>query len=168
MSRGRQAEPVAPLKNPADLSARLELAAPDRVLLVDAPEVLRRLINEARGERRPAAVTEGDALRSVKERFDAALVWREDRQGSHALLDRVAARLEGPAMLWVVTAMRKVQGPRTPAVRRLELSDLVAAFSKKGLVNDREARFTAWHVGYRFVRPEGAAPDARLGRAYST
>lgn len=160
MNKSRQAaRGGGALKNPADLAARLELTTPDRVVLVDAPDPLRRLIDEARGADRPATTVEGDAVRSVKERFDAALVWREDRQGSHALLDRVADRLEGPAMLWVVTAMRKVQGPRTPAVRRLELADLVAAFSKKGLVNDREARFTAWHVGYRFVRrePSGAS-----------
>jgi len=152
MKESERAEAAA-LKNPADLANRLELAEPERLLLVDAPGALRRLIEEQRGSDRPAETIAGDAVRSVKETFDAALVWREDRQGSRALLDRVAARLdERSATLWAVTAMRKVQGPRTPAVRRLELADFVAAFSKRGLLYDREARFTAWHVGYRFVR----------------
>lgn len=142
----------APLKNAPELSARLDLAVAPRLLLVDAPGALESLIAEERGPDRPPETIGADSIRAVKGEFDAALVWREDRAGSHALLDRVVARLAPQATLWVVTAMRKVTGPRTPAVRRLELSDLVAAFSKAGLSHDREARITAWHVGYRFVR----------------
>ena len=99
-------------------------------------------------------IVDGAALRTIKEKFDAALVWREDRSGSHALLDGVVSRLAPQAVLWVVTARKKVTGLRTPAARRLELADLVAAFSKAGLRNDREVGVTAWHVGYRFVRGE--------------
>jgi hypothetical protein len=144
--------PQAPLKSPSELSARLDLAAPQRLLLVDAPAALESLIANERGAERLPETIGAEAIRAVKGEFDAALVWREDRSGSHALLDRVVARLAPQATLWVVTAMRKVSGPRTPAARRLELPDLVAAFSKAGLRNDREARITAWHVGYRFVR----------------
>lgn len=141
-----------PLKNPGDLVARLDLAPAERLLLVDVPEPLRGLLEEHRGADRFPEIVDGGALRSVKARFDAALVWREDRSGSHALLDGVVSRLAPQAALWVVTARRKVTGLRTPAARRLELADLVAAFSKAGLRNDREVGVTAWHVGYRFVR----------------
>jgi hypothetical protein len=146
--------PRTPLKNASELSTRLDLAEVPRLLLVDAPDALERLIAGERGAGRRPETIGAEAIRAVKGEFDAALVWREDRAGSHALLDRVVARLAPQATLWVVTAMRKVSGPRTPAVRRLELPDLVAAFSKAGLRHDREARMTAWHVGYRFVRGE--------------
>jgi hypothetical protein len=150
--------PAIALKNPRELAARLELASPERLLLVDAPEPVSRLLSEDRGAHRPAEIVEGEALRSVKGEFDAALVWREDRSGSRALLDRVVSRLAPRAALWVVTARRKVIGPRTPAARRLELADLVAAFSKAGLRNDREAGVTAWHVAYRFARDRPPTP----------
>jgi hypothetical protein len=155
----RSSDPPAPaLKNPRELAARLELASPERVLLVDAPEPVVRLLAEDRGTGPAAEVVDGEALRSVKSEFDAALVWREDRSGSHALLDRVVSRLAPRAALWVVTARRKVIGPRTPAARRLELADLVAAFSKAGLRNDREVGITPWHVAYRFVRDRLPTP----------
>ena len=48
--------------------------------------------------------------------------------------------------------MRKVRGPTTPAVHRLELSDLVKGLGKAGLVRDREVRVSAWHVAYRFAK----------------
>jgi hypothetical protein len=155
----RHSDPSAlALKNPRELAARLDLAAPERLLLVDAPDPLQSLLAQDRGAGRPADAVAGDALRSVKGEFDAALVWREDRSGSHALLDRVVSRLAPRAALWVVTARRKVIGPRTPAARRLELADLVAAFSKAGLRNDREAGITPWHVAYRFVRERRPTP----------
>lgn len=144
--------PLIALKNPGDLVARLDLASPERLLLVDVPEPLRGLLAEKRGAARPPEIVDGSGLRSIKDRFDAALVWREDRSGSHALLDGVVSRLAPQAVLWVVTARKKVTGLRTPAARRLELADLVAAFSKAGLRNDREVGVTAWHAGYRFVR----------------
>ncbi len=149
--RNSEPPPIA-LKNPGDLVARLDLASPERLLLVDVPEPLRSLLADHRGADRPPEIVDGGALRSIKARFDAALVWREDRSGSHALLDGVASRLAPQAVLWVVTARKKVTGLRTPAARRLELADLVAAFSKAGLRNDREVGVTAWHVGYRFLR----------------
>jgi hypothetical protein len=142
----------APLKNAPELAGRLELADAPRLLLVDAPENLEALIAAERGPDRKPETIRAESIRSVKGDFDAALVWREDRVGSRALLDRVVTHLAPQAVLWVVTAMRKVTGPRTPATRRLELPDLVSAFSKAGLRQDREARISAWHVGYRFVR----------------
>jgi hypothetical protein len=66
-------------------------------------------------------------------------------------------RLEPNGRLWVVTAMRKVQGPKTPAAHRLEAGDLTKAFAKEGLAFDREARLSAWHVAYRFARRESGA-----------
>ncbi len=139
-----------PLKNVSELAARLDLSSPNRLLLVDAPEALRRLIEQTRPPEAPPQFAEGKAIRSVKETFDAMLVWREDRTGSRSLLDRLVKLLEPSGTLWVVTAMKKVIGPKTPAARRLELSDLVSAFSKSALEQDRELRVTAWHVAYRF------------------
>jgi hypothetical protein len=155
--RSSEPAPIA-LKNPRELAARLELASPERLLLVDTPEPVVRLLAENRGAGPPAEIAGADALRSVKGEFDAALVWREDRSGSHAVLDRVVSRLAPRAALWVVTARKKVIGPRTPAARRLELPDLIAAFSKAGLQNDREAGVTPWHVAYRFVRDRLPTP----------
>ena len=143
--------PVSPaLKNASELAARLDLAAAGRLLLVDAPETLRRLIAGIRPPEAPARAAEGKAIRSVKETFDAILVWREDRAGSRSLLDHLVKLLEPSGSIWVVTAMRKVTGPKTPAARRLELSDLLSAFSKSALKLDGEVRVTAWHVAYRF------------------
>lgn len=94
---------------------------------------------------------EGRTVRSVKEAFDLILLWQESRVGSRAVFDAALKRLAPGGRLWVVTALRKVSGPRTPAIHRIELSDLKKAFEKNGLVNDREARLSAWHVAYRFV-----------------
>lgn len=99
----------------------------------------------------------GRALRGVKDKFDAIVVWREDRVGSEALLEAAVKRLLPRGTIWAVTAMRKVIGPATPAAHRLERRDLEKAFSKAGLALDAEVRFSAWHVGYRFRRP---APDS--------
>jgi hypothetical protein len=146
------------LKNPAELVARLELAESDRLLLVDAPEELAKLLEAAREGPKVTVRAAGDALRAVKETFGAVLVWREHRGGSRAVLDGAVKKLEPGGALWVVTALRKVRGPSTPAVHRLERPDLVKAFEKEGLSNDREVRVTAWHVGFRFV------PTPRTGR----
>jgi len=94
----------------------------------------------------------GRALRSVKEKFDAIVAWQESRVGSRALLDLLARRLEPSGQLWVVTAMKKVRGPETPSIHRLELADLAKAFVPHGLRQDRETRLSAWHVAYRFTR----------------
>jgi len=139
---------TAPLKN----VARLELAQAARLLLVDTPEALRDLCARERADPKVTRETTGAAIRSVKESFDAVLVWREDRAGSRSVFDNAVKRLEPGGALWAVTALKKVRGPTTPAVHRLELSDLVQAFSKEGLEQDREVRVSPWHVAYRFVR----------------
>lgn len=141
------------LRNPAELASRLDLAEPERLLLVDAPDSLASLAGAARPGRPPAETARADAIRSVKEDFDSILLWREERPGSQALLARVARRLNPGGALWVVVALRKVSGPKTPAVHRLGREDLVKALEKTGLVPDREVRVTAWHTAYRFGRP---------------
>jgi hypothetical protein len=108
---------------------------------------------EAQGEGAVSAVG-GRALRSVKEKFDAIVAWQESRVGSRAVLDLLARRLEPSGQLWVVTAMKKVRGPETPSIHRLELPDLVKAFAPHGLSPDHEVRFSPWHVAYRFVKRE--------------
>lgn len=145
----------APLKNPAELVARLELDRPGRVLLLDAPEPFANLLRRARPGSLVTQEATGDAIRAVKETFDAIVVWREDRAGSRAVFDGALKRLEPDGVVWAVTAMRKVRGPTTPAVHRLELSDLVKGLGKAGLAHDREVRMSAWHVAYRF-RKTGA------------
>ena len=140
------------LKNPAELVARMELVEPPRLLLVDVPSEVVRLFETARPEPAVTRETNGDAMRSVKDDFDAVLVWRESRTGSRAVFDAALKRLEAAGSLWIVTALKKVRGPLTPAVHRLELSDLLKAFEKEGFAHDREVRVSAWHVAYRFVR----------------
>lgn len=139
------------LKNPGELVGRLELDRPKTLLLIDVPEPVAELVRRARAEREAREST-GDAIRAVKETFDAVLVWREDRAGSRAVFDGALKRLAPDGVVWAVTAMRKVRGPTTPAVHRLELSDLVKGLGKAGLANDREVRVSAWHVAYRFTR----------------
>jgi hypothetical protein len=146
---------VVNLKNPGELVARMDLQAPERLLLVDAPDELARLFESARGETRTTLSTSGDAIRAVKNAFDAVLVWREHRGGSRSVFEGAVKRLEPEGDLWIVTASKKVRGPATPAVHRLELSDLVKAFSKEGLTHDREFRVTPWHMAYRFTRRTG-------------
>jgi len=150
----------APLRNPGDLAARLDLALPERLLLVDAPEPLRALAQSARPGRPEPDAVEAEAIRAVKEMYDAILVWREERPGSQALLTRAAKHLSSGGTLWVVVARRKVTGPRTPAVHRLSREDAAKTFEKVGLAADREVPVTAWHVAHRFVK---AKP-----RGYST
>ena len=144
----------APIKNPGGLVARLELDRPLRLLVLDAPEPLSDLLRKARSEPLVTRESTGDAIRAIKETFDAILVWREDRAGSRAVFDGAVKRLEAQGVVWAVTAMRKVRGPTTPAVHRLELSDLAKGLGKAGLVHDREVRVSAWHVAYRFRRNE--------------
>ncbi len=141
-----------PLKNPSELAARLDLETPDRVLLVDAPETLAALVHRARPEPKTTFETAGEAIRSVKESYDAVLVWREDRAGSRSIFGDAIKRLDREGALWVVTALKKVRGPVTPALHRLELSDLVKGFAKEGFTYDREVRVSAWNVAYRFTR----------------
>ena len=163
------------LKNPSDLVGRIGVDPAESLLLVDAPEPLERLLAAARTAQAPLETVTEARLRSVKERFDVVLVWRESRVGSQALLASALKRLNPSGAIWVVTAMRKVTGPKTPAAHRLGRRDLEEAFAKSGLLLDREARFSAWHEGYRFVRgektgKEGAKPGRRddAPRPYST
>lgn len=142
-----------PLRNPAELARRLELAAPERLLLVDAPDSLLALAQSVREGRSAPEAVEGDAIRSVKETFDGILLWREERPGSQAILHAAARRLAPGGVLWVVVALRKVTGVRTPAIHRLDREDVVKAFAKEGLLPDREVRVSAWHAAHRFARP---------------
>ena len=140
------------LKNPAELPARMGLDTPERVLLVDSPEELTARLAASRPAPKATVETSGSAIRAVKDLFDAVLVWREDRGGSRSIFDGALKRLDPGGALWVVTALKKVRGPLTPAIHRLELSDLLKAFEKEGLTHDRDVRVSAWHVAYRFVR----------------
>ena len=143
----------AALKNPAELPARLELARAGRVLLVDAPAAFSELILASRPEQVTESVREED-LSSVKEAFDAVVLWRENRVGSRAALDSALRRLDAGGVFWAVIAMKKVRGPETPAGHRLELSDLSTGLEKHGMAADQEVRLTSWHVAHRFVRRE--------------
>ena len=130
---------------------RLELSAATRALLVDAPPELSDVLREAAAPGLEIQSVEARSIRAVKETFDLILLWHESRIGSRALFEAAVKRLVPGGRLWVVTAMRKVQGPRTPAIHRLERADLEKAFGETGLKSDREARLSAWHVAYRFV-----------------
>ena len=141
-----------PLKNAAALTGRLALGDCRRLLLVDTPRSLEELLSREAPSGSSVSSIPGRAIRSVKESFDAIVAWREDRVGSRALFEALLKRLELSGTLWVVTAMKKVTGPQTPAVRRLELSDLLKAFSGAGFRHDRQVRVSAWHMAYRFVR----------------
>ena len=152
------------LKNPSELLGRVGVAANESLLLVDAPEPLVDLFASARGPEAPLETVSETRLRAVKDAFDAVLVWREDRVGSQALLAAAQKRLRPSGVIWVVTAMRKVSGPKTPAAHRLDRRDLEKAFAKSGRRIDREARFSAWHTGYRFALP-APTPSETAGRA---
>jgi hypothetical protein len=154
------------LKNPAELAARLAFRPEETVLLVDAPEELAALVNDARRSAEPAVAAAGDRLRAVKDAFDSVLVWRENRVGAQALLEAAAKRVGPDGALWVVTAMRKVTGPATPAAHRLERRDLEKILAPRGLAFDRETRVSAWHEGHRFRRT--GPPSAGGPRRHST
>lgn len=142
---------MVPYRGAAEIVGRLEFAASRSALVVDAPPELEAMLAAAATPEQSLRSAEGAKLRSVKESFDLILLWQESRVGSRSVFDAALKRLEPDGRLWVVTALRKVSGPRTPAIHRIELSDLKKAFEKTGLVNDREARLSAWHVAYRFV-----------------
>jgi hypothetical protein len=146
---------MIPLRGAAEVAGRLELGAAGQVLLVDAPPELEAVLTAAAAPEQSVRSAEGRTLRSVKETYDLILLWQESRVGSRAVFDTAVKRLAPGGRLWVATALRKVKGPRTPGIHRIELSDLKKAFEKSGLVNDREARLSAWHVAYRFVARPG-------------
>lgn len=145
-------DPKIPFRGRAEIADRLELAAAKRLLIAEAPAVFEAIVSGALSPGQELAAIEARAIRSVKEEFDWILLWQESRVGSHALLDTAVKRLAPGGRIWVVTVIRKVQGPRTPAVHRLEEADIATAFEKKGLAGDREARLSAWHVAYGFAR----------------
>jgi hypothetical protein len=144
--------PPIPLRGRGEILDRLEVAAAENLLLVEAPPVIQEILAGALDPRQTLVSVEARAIRSVKGRFDWILLWQESRVGSRAVFDAALKRLEPEGRLWVVTALRKVQGPRTPSAHRLEPSDLAKAFEKAGLANDREARLSAWHAALRFTR----------------
>lgn len=146
---------MIPLRGAAEIASRLELAGAGTILLVEAPPELEAAIASCAGPNQDIRTQEARSLRSVKERYDLILLWQESRVGARSVLDVAVKRLAPGGRLWIATALRKVSGPRTPAIHRLELADLEKAFAKSGLVRDREARLSAWHVAYRF----SAAPD---------
>lgn len=142
---------MIPLRGRAEIVERLELSAASRALLVDAPPELEDVLRAEASPGLEIQSAEARSIRAVKDTFDLILLWHESRVGSRALFEAAVKRLVPGGRLWVVTAMRKVQGPRTPAIHRLERADLEKAFAKPGLKGDREARLSAWHVAYRFV-----------------
>ena len=142
---------MIPLRGRAEIVERLELSAASRALLVDAPPELEDVLRAEAAPGLEIQSAEARSIRAVKDTFDLILLWHESRVGSRALFEAAVKRLVPGGRLWVVTAMRKVQGPRTPAIHRLERADLEKAFAKPGLKGDREARLSAWHVAYRFV-----------------
>jgi hypothetical protein len=149
---------MIPLRGAAEIASRLEVPAARRILLVAAPEEFEKAIEGALGPEQSLRTAEARALRSVKEPFDLIVLWLESRIGSRGVLDAAVKRIAPGGSLWVATALRKVSGPKTPAIHRLDLKDLERAFEKPGLVADREARLSAWHVAHRFARRENAAP----------
>ena len=157
---------MIPLRGVAEIASRLEIAAAGRILLVEAPEEFASVIAAAVSPEQTFQRTEARALRSVKTPFDLIVLWLENRVGSRAVLDAAVRRLAPDGRFWVATALRKVSGPKTPAIHRLDLEDLKKAFEKPGLVADREARLSAWHVAHRFTRRRSEETSRRLsGRA---
>jgi hypothetical protein len=144
---------MIPFRGAAEITGRLELAAASAVLLVDPPPELEQMLTAAAFPEQSVRSSEARHVRSIKEGFDLILLWQESRVGSRSVFDAALKRLSPDGRLWVVTALRKVSGPTTPAIHRIELADLKKAFEKEGLVHDREARLSAWHVAYRFGKP---------------
>jgi hypothetical protein len=142
---------VIPFRSQTEISSRLEIPAATRLLLVDSPPELSELVRRAATEGAEIREVEARAIRSVKESSDFILLFQESRVGSRSVLDGAIKRLDPGGRIWVVTAMRKVQGPRTPATHRLEAADLDKAFEKSHLHRGREARISAWHVAYEYA-----------------
>jgi aminopeptidase-like protein len=146
---------MIPLRAPAEILPRLEVASAKRLLLVGCPPELVELLRSGAPAGAEVLDVEAGAIRSVKEPYDWIFVFQESRVGSRAILDGAVKRLEPGGRIWVATAMRKVQGPRVAAARRLEAADIDKALEKTNLRRDREARISAWHVAYRFSKSAG-------------
>ena len=149
---------MIPLRGAAEIASRLELPAADSILLVEPPAELEALVAGALSPEQSMRTVEGRAVRSVKEKFPLVLVWQESRIGSQSVLETSLKRLAPGGAIWVATALRKVSGPKTPAVHRLDLADLEKAFGRSGLSRDREVRLSAWHVAYRFAPRAATKP----------
>jgi hypothetical protein len=143
---------VISFRSPAEIVGRLELPAAAQVLLIDAPAQLEAIVAAAAVPNQSVQAATARTIRSARDAYDLILLWQESRVGSRAALEGAVKRLAPGGRLWVVTAMKKVMGPRTPAMHRLELEDLRKAFARDAMVCDREARISAWHTAYRFVR----------------
>ncbi len=148
----QEKSPTIPLRGRAEIADRLEIAAARHLLLSEAPPQFERLLADSLAPGQALTPIEARKVRAIKESFDWILLWQENRVGSRAVMDAALKRLEPEGRLWVVTALRKVQGPKIPAAHRLEAGDLEKAFEKEGLARDREARLSAWHVAHRFTR----------------
>jgi hypothetical protein len=144
---------MIPLRGGAEIAGRLGLAAAERILLVEAPPEFETAVRDAVAPGQEMRSTEERGLRAVKDRYDLIVLWQESRVGSRAVLDVAVKRLAPGGRLWIATALRKVSGPRTPAIHRLEFADLQKAFAKSGLAPVGEARLSAWHVAYGFAAP---------------
>ena len=142
---------MIPFRSQTEIVSRLEIAAATRLLLVDSPPELTELVRRGVAEGAEIREVEARAMRSVKESYDFILLFQESRVGSRAVLEGAIKRLEPGGRIWVVTAMRKVQGPKTPAVHRLDSGDLEKAFEKSILRRGREARISPWHIAYEYV-----------------
>jgi hypothetical protein len=139
-------------RSQAEIVGRLELPAASQVLLIDAPEELEAILTRAAVPDQSIQSATANRIRSVRDVYDFILLWQESRVGSRSALEGAVKRLAPGGRLWVVTAMKKVMGPRTPAMHRLELGDLRKAFAKDAMVCDKEARLSKWHMAYRFVQ----------------
>src|ERR1700693_1869593 len=116
------------LKNPSELPARLGLERPERVLLVDAPSALADLLRASRPKKSETLQVEALALATVKEPFDAILLWREDRVGSRSVMEQTGKRVAPGGR------SRTTRGRAPPARAK-----------------DPEARTPAWPGPYRFT-----------------
>ena len=143
---------MIPFRGDAEIAGRLGLADALRVLLVDPPDAFERIVRKSAPPGQEIRVIEARFVRTIKDACDLILLWQESRVGSRALFEAAAKRLAPGGRLWVVTVLRKVMGPSTPAIHRLAPDDLTKAFAKEGLVRDREARLSAWHEAHGFVR----------------
>jgi hypothetical protein len=145
---------MIPFRSPAEIASRLEIPRATRILLVECPEELAAIVRGAAAPEAEVSEIEGRYVRSAKDPSDLILVFQESRVGSRAVLEAAVKRLAPGGRIWIVTAMRKVQGPRVAAAHRLESGDLDKAFAKTDLRRDGEARISAWHVAYGFSRGE--------------
>jgi hypothetical protein len=85
-----------------------------------------------------------------------------------SLDEAIEKHTEPGGVVWAIVPLRKIMGLTTPAAHRLDLPDLSRAFPPGGWTHDREARVSAWHVGYRFVRGLDPPPErGRRGKAHA-